>query len=425
MVVRGFRSVGYFFLDFLKGSAIRKNIKDIECIMDGKKDNQTQLASILDYVIQNVPYYKNIKGNNINNFPVINKQTIKSNYDSLQSQEYTEKEDLHWVTTSGSTGEPFKANQNIEKRKRTIADLIYFHQENNWNLGDKYVYLRAWTSIYSFSKLKLFLQNYIPVDIVNFSDDKKEILRTQLKSDKGIKVVLGYSSAMESFVQYLERMGDDKTMFNIKVIFTVSDNLTDAAKSKLENMFGCPVINRYSNEEMGVLAYTEAYSNTFRLNTASYYFELLQLDKDEPVEPGELGRIVITDLFNKSMPFIRYDTGDLAISDDSDNIISLSSFQGRISDVVLDARGNIITAPIVNNYFAEHYNTKKYQLVQTDTLTYQLNVVSINDEFDAEEYIDICKRFLGDKANITINKVEDISSGKNGKYKTIVNDMID
>ena len=36
--------------------------------------------------------------------------------------------------------------------------------------------------------------------------------------------------------------------------------------------------------EQGLLAYTPAYSNTFSLNTASYYFELLKLNSDEPAD---------------------------------------------------------------------------------------------------------------------------------------------
>ena len=55
----------------------------------------------------------------------------------------------------------------------------------------------------------------------------------------------------------------------------------------------------------------------------------------------KLARLVITDLYNRSMPFIRYDTGDLAISNDRERkqITSLSSFQGRIADAIKDTEG--------------------------------------------------------------------------------------
>lgn len=38
------------------------------------------------------------------------------------------------------------------------------------------------------------------------------------------------------------------------------------------------------------------------------------MDSDEPAEPGELGRIVITDLFNYAFPILRYDNGDTAVA---------------------------------------------------------------------------------------------------------------
>lgn len=40
----------------------------------------------------------------------------------------------------------------------------------------------------------------------------------------------------------------------------------------------------------------------------------LKMDSDEPAEDGELGRIVITDLYNYAFPILRYDNGDTAIA---------------------------------------------------------------------------------------------------------------
>lgn len=418
----GFRSLGYFTLDFLKGSKIRKNISDIKNKNNGKLDRLDELPNLLKYVKENIPYYQDVNATNLKDFPVINKSDIMNNFNDFQSKEYSDG-DLHWVSTSGSTGVPFKASQNIEKRKRTIADLIYIHKENGWNLGDKYVYLRAWMSKYSVSKIRVFLQNYIAIDIVNFNDEQKESLRQLLKKDKKIKVILGYASSMETLVNYLEKKGDSKNMFNIKVIFTVSDNLTDSAKGKLEKMFGCPVINRYSNEELGVLAYSPAYSNIFSLNTASYHFELLNLNNNEHAKVGEVGRLVVTDLYNRSMPFIRYDTGDLAISNDEDrdNITHLSSFQGRVADIIKDTQNNIITAPIVNNYIAEFYEIKKYQLIQYNEKSYLLKVICDGFTKDSVEYIKACNKFLGNDADIEIEYVDHIPAEKTGKYKTVVN----
>ena len=381
------------------------------------------LPDLLNYVRENIPYYKNIQKSQLSDFPVVNKRLIMDNYKDFRTKEY-EDTGLHWVSTSGSTGTPFKACQNSDKRNRTIADLLYFHKINGWNLGDKYIFLRAWTSNYTVSRLKLFLQNFIIADVINFDDTAKEVLRKKLKKDKKIQVILGYASGMDSFVNYLYEKGDTVEMFNIKVIFTGSDNLSDLTKTKLEKMFGCPVVNRYSNEELGVLACTSANTHIFRLNTASYYFELLRLDCDEPVEPGEIGRLVVTDLYNRSMPFIRYDTGDLATSDDVDgqNIKTLSSLQGRIADTIRGEKGNIISAAMVNNYLHKFYKIKQYQLIQQNKNRYLLKVVCSKSDYSIVDLQKICKEILGDAAIIEIEYVDKISVEKTGKYKTVVNE---
>lgn len=223
-------------------------------------------------------------------------------------------------------------------------------------------------------------------------------MRKKLKKDKTIQVILGYASAMDSFVNYLDEKGDTADMFNIKVIFTGSDNLSDLTKMKLEKMFGCPVINRYSNEELGVLAVTSVNSNIFRLNTASYYFELLKLDCDEPVGPGEIGRLIVTDLYNNSMPFIRYDTGDLGISNDIDkkHLRTLSSLQGRVADTIKDTNGNMISAVMENNYLHEFYKIKQYQLIQENKNQYLFKVVCDKSYSSIEDLMKICKMILGD-----------------------------
>lgn len=93
--------------------------------MNEEKDSLNVLAGLLNYVKNNVPYYENVQGPELSNFSVISKRVIMDNYEHFKSREYKDTE-LHWVSTSGSTGIPFKAGQNSEKRNRTIADLLYF-----------------------------------------------------------------------------------------------------------------------------------------------------------------------------------------------------------------------------------------------------------------------------------------------------------
>jgi phenylacetate-CoA ligase len=422
MIGENIRKAGFYLTDFLKGSPVAQHYKDIDDKMNGRKDSLDVMPDLLKYVKANIPYYAYIDNLELLNFPVVKKSDMVADFDAFQSPEFAET-DLHWVYTSGTTGMPFKASQNPDKRNRTIADLIYFHKLAGWDVGDRYVFLRAWTSDYIVHKSKMFIQNFIPFDLINFDDEAKEAMKQILVTDKKVKVLLGYSSGMENFVNYLEDTDCDSSIFNIKVIIVDTDNLTDLTKRKLENMFACPVINRYSNEEQGILATTPPYNEVFRLNTASYYFELLKLNSDEPAGPGEIGRIVVTDLYNRSMPFIRFDTGDLAISNDADrqHLKTISSLEGRVTDSIRDTKGNIVTTAIVCSYMREFEKFKKYQLIQDEADHYLLKVVCDEGAYSDDVFVETLHKVLGTNANIDVEHVDNIASEKTGKYKTVRN----
>ena len=92
----------------------------------------------------------------------------------------------------------------------------------------------------------------------------------------------------------------------------MSEGLDAIGKSEIEQAFKTKVFSRYSNVENGIIAQqTDKSFDYYFINSASYYVEILEMDLDVPVLKGELGRIVVTDLFNDAMPFIRYDTGDI------------------------------------------------------------------------------------------------------------------
>ena len=136
------RKIAYWILDLLKGRKIRKEYLDIKEIMEKKEQNVEALENILQYCTENIPFYKNINPESIYNFPVMNKVIYNENKDGLENKLYKDKK-LHTVLTSGSTGMPFKAVQNNEKRTRTVAALLYFHDKVGFSLGKKYIFLRA------------------------------------------------------------------------------------------------------------------------------------------------------------------------------------------------------------------------------------------------------------------------------------------
>ena len=413
------RKKAFFLLDSIKGGAVKKHLEDIKkCDNDGEGMRQKEyLDRLLRYACSEIPFYKDIDPSCITNFPVMNKSLYNENRSTVVNPKF-DLSKLHYTSTSGSSGVPFKTYQDGDKRKRNNADLTSLLGQYGFEIGEKYVFIRSWVSLYGLSKLKMLKQNFVAVDVNTFDDAHKEELRCMLHSDKKIKAIISYGSALEDFVNYLEEKKDDLSDTNLKLISSSADALSDSVKHRLEKMFQCPVINRYSNEECGIMGHTKPNTTKFSLNTASYYFELLDLEKDTPVKAGELGRIVVTDLFNHAMPLIRYDIGDLGISDDDgDCIKSLTSLEGRMDDVLINSKGIVISSVTLSTYMQEFKTVEKYQLIQDEDGSLQMLVVSKMDNFD--ELMCTLKSIFGEETTISVKKVTEIRKEKTGKYKEI------
>lgn len=413
------RKSGFFFLDLLQGSKIRKHLDNIrEC----KKDEnlifqKKQLDKILQYACTEIPFYKGIDSSSIKNFPVMNKIIYNKNKDSVINPKY-ELGELYCTSTSGSSGVPFKTYQDKNKRKRNNADLITLFSDFGFDIGEKYVFIRSWVSLYNLTKLKMLKQNFVGIDVNTFDYNEKEKLRLLLHKDKKIKAIVSYGSALEDFVNYLEEKNDNCSDFNLKLISSSADALSNSVKERLEKKIGCPVINRYSNEECGILGYTKANTTIISLNTASYFFELLNLNNDNPVKAGEIGRIVVTDLYNKAMPLIRYDVGDLGISsEDGDCIINLTTLEGRMDDVIINSKGIVISSVTLSTYMQAFDYIERYQLIKDTDSSLKMLVVSKNNEFD--DLLFNLKTIFGSETNIKIEKVDKIKKESTGKYKEI------
>lgn len=409
----------FWTIDMLNNRKTRKNYIEIKRLMESNTSNKNQLSLLLKHAIQSVPFYKNFNFTNIEEFPVLTKNDYKENYNIYQSEHYLDKQ-LHQMSTSGSTGTPFTVYQNMNKRKRTVADLIYFNDIAGQKLGDRFMYIKAFPE--PKTRIESLKQNVIAIDILKLNNNVLEGIRTTLKKDKLITSILAYASSYEQLGNYLHKMGDNPEMFNLKALFSSSALLTDDTKNKLVEVFGCPVIDRYSNQENGVLAQTRDTFGEFHINRASYYIELLKIDSDEVAEKGELGRITITDLYNFAMPMIRYDTGDLAISDDDDrkSLSTLRNIQGRRVDIIYDTKGNMLTPHTVSVHMKRYEKLKQWQFIQDDKNNYILKANGAEGIYTRVDFENTLRSILGSDAEIEIQYVDEIPVLASGKFKNTI-----
>lgn len=414
------RQLVFWLIDFLRGQPIRKNYKDIK--QTNPATREKHLNEILSYVQKHVPFYGNHKYEQLSDFPVVNKSIFKEQGKNCVSDEFINNKKLHVVKTSGSTGTPLIVYQDSKKRERVVADLLAINDQIGWNMGGHYVYLRSWTSNKKQSQLAKLAKNFIAVNIAEFDDDLKEWLWNYFLKHKN-SIFVGYSCSICDFMAWVNNSRKDGKSLHLKLIHCSAEELPENKRKELRSTFGCPVYNRYSNNESGLLAMMKDNDNSFIVNTASLRIELLKLDSDEYVRPGEMGRVVVTDFFNRAMPLIRYDIGDLAISyDDSSDVKIIEKLCGRNADILRCPDGRLISNTTAASIAETIQGITKWQLAKLADGRFRFSYIGKLTSHEEQTLNINIREALGPNAEYEICETTNFPITKTGKFKTLVNE---
>lgn len=421
-----------FAEDVIYSDSLRANMKDIDKKMESVEYARSvntgsveKLNALLTYAAENTAFYGRILGGKkdfcITDFPVMNKTLLNANYDDIMVHSYDNIK-THKMHTSGSTGIPFTVVQDLAKRERHIADLKYFGAMAGYTDHDPMCYLRAKPTA---TKADQDRDKIWQLDICNLNA-KNLTDYYHVMCEKECVALIAYPSTLETAVDFWSTHFFNES--KIKTIISTSETLTDEVKEKLRRFFGDEVgiFARYSNTENGILGQEYGTSGTYRLNWASYYFEVLKLESDEPAEVGELGRIVVTDLYNKAFPMIRYDTGDVAIlrKVDNDTLPEFAELLGRRMDLVYDTNGEVVSPFLLCRTMRLSSEIEQWQFIQENEKTYTLKITSTNDvRPNVDKEVEGFKKTLGQDAVIHIEYVEDIPVMNSLKRKLIVSKL--
>jgi phenylacetate-CoA ligase len=201
--------------------------------------------------------------------------------------------------------------------------------------------------------------------------------------------------------------------------------MPDTVRARLKEQFNCTCQAWYSNEENGIMGLQLPDSNSYYINSESYFYEILKMDSDEPAEDGELGRVVITDLTNYAFPILRYDNGDTAVAHteirEGRKKLFLTELYGRRSDLIYDTSGHAVTPYIITNNFWDVQGVAQYQFIQTGLKDYELRLNGDRSLMNVDDMLGRILPTLGEDANINVVYVDEIPVLASGKRKYIEN----
>lgn len=432
MLLNRIRKLSFTWVDFTKGNYVNAHCKDVKNVLEAHIQEELNITSnkrindLINHATNTTEFYKPFKHlKSLNNFPIIKKNIVQENFVKFRSKKYINKKNYK-VSTSGSTGVPFFLFQDINKRKRNTADVIYYYNKVGHKIGDRLYEFEVWRSHNKKSDFKSFLQNVYQFDVSKLTNERMTKLLNILNKDLEPKVFLGFASAFETICQYVERKKIKLPFdFNIKAIIANSEYLNDYTRESMFKYFNAPVYSRYSNEEIGIIAQQiKGSERDFIINWASYHVELLAFNSDAPVELGKPGRIVVTDLFNYCMPLIRFDTGDIGVftTPKKGQLPNFKHVEGRKMDMIYDTSGNLVSSFVVYTKFYNYYKfLKQYQFIQLNEKEYLIKLNLVDDNFEYEEdLINAVKSDFGDDAFVKIEYVNEIPPLNSGKRKKVM-----
>lgn len=349
---------------------------------------ENKKQEIVQFHLDNNTYYKSFIGNKLPNswedIPIMTKKDFQKPLNERLSEGFTSAS-VYVNKTSGSSGDPFIFAKDKYCHALTWASNIYrfgwFGIDFNHSLQARFYGIPLDFIGNKKERIKDFLSHRYRFTIFDLSDLVLEKMLQKFYQKK-FDYINGYTSSIVLFAKFLEKKNLVlKTICpTLKVCIVTSEMLFADDKIKMEKYFGVPVVNEYGASELDLIAF-ENTSGEWQCNAETLYIEILD-ENDKTLPYGEEGRVVITSLFNKAHPFIRYDIGDIGILDPKSTPQKpiLKQLIGRTNDVAILPSGK--KAPGLTFYYVtksiieDDGNVKEFIILQTKINAFTIEYVS-------------------------------------------------
>lgn len=365
----------------------------------------------------------------ISSLPILTKNILQENRDNILIRNASKKT-LIQNASGGSTGQPTLFYQDIERNYRRAMDQIRHDRWSGWEIGEPFALL--WGANYELESYEKIFERFtnavffrrIPLDAFNLTEQKVfqyiEILRKKRPT-----VIQAYAQALFFFAEFIEREKIDISAMPLKGIISSAEKLYDWQRQKIESVFACKVFDRYGSREVGLVASECNRFEGMHINSDNVIVEIVD-ENGHPCQAGQSGRIVVTDLWNLVMPFIRYDTGDIGKL--IDHVCScgrsfplMQCVEGRTADFLKFPNGKIVHGEYFTHLFYKVQGVRKFQVVQDEPFHIAVRVEANRPEVLEQIRVTVVKdiyAFINDpRLKVDLESVDNFDIPRSGKHR--------
>lgn len=401
---------------------------DFENHISGKK------KEIVEHHLKHNPSYREFVGGNPNpnwdSLPVMTKKEFQKPLSERLSEGFTTKS-VYVNKTSGSSGDPFIFAKDKFSHALTWANIIYRFGWHGIDFNTSYQ-ARFYGIPLDFignkkERIKDWLSHRYRFTIFDLSDGVLEKVLLKFRQEK-FDYINGYTSSIVLFAKFLQKKNIVLTTVcpSLKCCVVTSEMLFEDDKALLEKQFGVPVVNEYGASELDLIAFQNK-DGEWQVNSETLFIEILD-ENNNALPNGKEGRVVITSLYNKAHPFIRYDIGDVGILDERSTLKKpiLKKLIGRTNDVAVLPSGK--KSPGLTFYYVtksiieDDGNVKEFVIKQTKIDTFDIEYVSESEltEIQIQNIEKAITTYLESGLIFSFTRKEKLERSKSGKLKQFV-----
>jgi phenylacetate-CoA ligase len=358
--------------------------------------------------------------------PVLTKADVREYFEELHAPAWRGR--LSYKTTGGSTGVPLRFGYTRESYERRIAAMWRGYGWAGARMGRRTLYLWG-------APVGAPLRSHDIKDRVYHAAFNRRMLNAFLMSEQRMReyaeeidrfrpeVIVGYVGPLLRMAEWILASGHP--VHRPQTILGAAEALHPAQRETIGKAFGCPVYNTYGCREFMLIAAECEHRDGLHM-TADHL--VVELDAPRSTPSGEqVGEVVVTDLHNYGMPFLRYANGDLATAAERPcscgrGLPRLKRVDGRKLDTLRTPEGHLLPGEFIVYAFLHVLAVKQYQVVQRELDVLDITLVpgeGFGEHTLAQIRSEIAKA-VGASVSIRFHIVDAIAPSASGKFRVAI-----
>lgn len=397
-----------------------------------------KLRALVGIAMDRTPWYAEFSGlghswrpeslENLRRLPLLDKTVLSRHRDALTNRD-VEGGPIRY-RTGGSTGQPLIFHIDRRRQAYDKAARMRSHDWFGCPPGTREAYI--WNSPVELTKqdrakhLRDWLTNERLFPASELSEASIERFVEGLERFRP-QCLFGYPSAMSLLCRLAHRACLRLDALPVRAVFSTAEVLYDHQRELLSASFGgVPVANGYGSREAGFVSH-ECPEGRMHVTSENVIVEVLR--DGEPVVDQE-GEIVVTQLDNHAMPFLRYRTYDVGQLSSQPcpcgrGLEVMTVVKGRSNDFLIAPDGRRIHSSAVHAAISGIPGIDNFQLLQEpDGLVRVLLVTDEQFPPDGERRLmDGLRERLGPQGRLRLERTQSIPPGPSGKHRYVISQV--